>query len=152
MGIIRKLIFYTAIIATLVTLAPASLALAQDSGGSSMASELLDDLTTDDQADDLTKDKDKVKDKKKVKLEDDVNINLHFFISMGINMLAVLILILLVYYPGNRNTGQIFTFVLFNVVIFILTYVLNEVKISMGAASVCLPFFRCSGTAPEVFP
>lgn len=77
--------------------------------------------------------KEKKSDKKK-KEKDLVEINSGFFISLGINLLTILILILLVYYPNNRKLDYIFTFVLFNVVIFLLTYVLNEVKISMGAA------------------
>ncbi len=75
----------------------------------------------------------KSKEKKKDKKED-INLDDVFFYNLGINILAVLILILLVYYPGNRNKEQIFTFVLFNLIIFMITYVLNEVKISMGAA------------------
>jgi hypothetical protein len=77
------------------------------------------------------KDKDKKKDKEKV---DEVTITRDFFYSIGLNILSVLLLILLVYYPGNRNSEQIFTFLLFNIIIFIITYVLNQVKISMGAA------------------
>lgn len=136
MGVIRELILITFIFMVGVTVVPSTSATAQDSAGVSVVSGFLDDIPVDDQADidKNANEKSTAKDKKKVKVEEDVNINLHFFISMGINLLAILILILLVYYPGNRNTGQIFTFVLFNVVIFILTYVLNEVKISMGAA------------------
>ena len=46
----------------------------------------------------------------------------------------MLIIIFLIYYPNNKKLGYIFTFILFNIVIFLLTFVLNEVKISMGAA------------------
>lgn len=73
------------------------------------------------------------KDKKK-KDKDVIKINQTFFISLGINLATVLILILLIYYPNNKKMDYIFTFVLFNIIIFLLTYVLNEVKISMGAA------------------
>lgn len=78
-------------------------------------------------------DKKKDKEKKKDKVEE-VTLSISFLASFGINLLAVLCLILLVYHPGNRNSEQVFTFILFNVIIFIITYVLNEVKISMGAA------------------
>lgn len=75
----------------------------------------------------------KKKEKEKNKFEK-ITIDQAFLFSLGINLLAVIMLIVLVYYPGNRKSEQIFTFVLFNMVIFILTFVLNEVKISMGAA------------------
>jgi len=72
--------------------------------------------------------------KKKDKEKDKVQVNGVFFQSIGINIAAVFILIFLVYYPTYKNQDYIFTFLIFNLVIFILTYVLNEVKISMGAA------------------
>jgi hypothetical protein len=75
----------------------------------------------------------KKKDKKKTKVEE-ILITEVFYYSLGIDLLAVLLLILLVYYPGNRKPEQVFTFILFNVTIFMLTFVLNQVKISMGAA------------------
>ncbi|HOW30796.1 MAG TPA: DUF4956 domain-containing protein [Bacteroidales bacterium] len=75
-----------------------------------------------------TKKSDKKKDK------DVVQINGVFFTNLAIDISAVLILIFLVYYPTYKNQDYIFTFLVFNLVIFILTYVLNEVKISMGAA------------------
>ncbi|PKP23016.1 MAG: hypothetical protein CVU05_01485, partial [Bacteroidetes bacterium HGW-Bacteroidetes-21] len=76
----------------------------------------------------------KEKKEKKKKEKDVVKINANFFISIGMNLAAVLIIILLIYYPNNKKMDYIFTFVLFNIIIFLLTYVLNEVKISMGAA------------------
>jgi len=75
-----------------------------------------------------TKKSDKKKDK------DVVQINWVFFLNLGIDVASVLALIFLVYYPTYKNQDYIFTFLIFNLVIFILTYVLNEVKISMGAA------------------
>lgn len=75
-----------------------------------------------------TKKSDKKKDK------DVVQINWVFFANLAIDISAVLVLIFLVYFPTYKNQDYIFTFLVFNLVIFILTYVLNEVKISMGAA------------------
>jgi len=75
-----------------------------------------------------TKKSDKKKDK------DVVQINWVFFANLAIDISAVLVLIFLVYFPTYKNQDYIFTFMVFNLVIFILTYVLNEVKISMGAA------------------
>ncbi len=57
-----------------------------------------------------------------------------FFIRMLINVLSVTALIRLVYYPIYRKKDFFFTFFLFNIVIFILTYLLNKVDLSMGAA------------------
>ncbi len=75
-------------------------------------------------------------DKKKGKKSkvDEITINEVFYYSMAINLLSVILLIILVYYPGNRKSEQVFTFILFNVTIFLITYILNQVKISMGAA------------------
>lgn len=72
--------------------------------------------------------------KKKKKDKDVVKLNGAFFINLLINVSSVLFIIFLIYYPRNKKLGYIFTFILFNIVIFMLTYVLNEVKISMGAA------------------
>lgn len=72
--------------------------------------------------------------KKKKKDKDIVKLNNVFFINLAINLVSVLFIIFVIYYPRNKKPEYIFTFFLFNVVIFMLTYVLNEVKISMGAA------------------
>ena len=75
---------------------------------------------------------DKTADKKKNKKI--VEINDRFFISLGINLAAVLLIIFLIYYPNYRKLDNIFTFIMFNLVIFLLTFVLKYVKLSMGAA------------------
>ncbi len=72
--------------------------------------------------------------KKKKKDKDVIKLDEKFFINLLIDISSVLIIIFLIYYPRNKKLGYIFTFIVFNVVIFLLTYVLNEVKISMGAA------------------
>lgn len=74
------------------------------------------------------------KESKKKKDKDVIKLNADFFINLLIDVCSVLLIIFLIYYPMNKKLGYIFTFILFNVVIFLLTYVLNEVKISMGAA------------------
>jgi hypothetical protein len=76
--------------------------------------------------------KDKKSDKKKEK--DVIDINAKFFISLAIDIAAVLLIISLIYYRNYKKMDYIFTFITFNLVIFVLTYVLNEVKISLGAA------------------
>jgi hypothetical protein len=76
--------------------------------------------------------KDKKSDKKKVK--DVIEINETFYINLAIDIAAVLLIISLIYYRNYKKMDYIFTFISFNLVIFVLTYVLNEVKISLGAA------------------
>jgi len=71
-------------------------------------------------------------DKKKDK--DVIEINAKFFISLGINLITVALIILLIYFPNYRKMDFIFTFLIFNIGIFLLTFVLNKVKISLGAA------------------
>jgi len=90
-----------------------------------------EDITT---SDDTTVDIDKDSDKKKKKDKDIVKLNSKFFYNLLIDVVTVLLIIFLIYYPSNKKSGFVFTFILFNIVIFLLTYVLNEVKISMGAA------------------
>jgi len=79
----------------------------------------------------IEEDNDSLKTSKK---KEEVDINGLFFINLAIDLITVFIIVFLIYYPNNRRQEYIFTFVLFNIVIFLLTYVLNEVKISMGAA------------------
>lgn len=57
-----------------------------------------------------------------------------FFVHISINIITVLIILLLVYYPRNKKIDYLFSFFVFNIIIFLITYVLNEVKISLGAA------------------
>lgn len=57
-----------------------------------------------------------------------------FFIRMLIDVLSVTALVRLVYFPIYKKKDFFFTFFLFNIVIFILTYLLNKVDLSMGAA------------------
>lgn len=61
-------------------------------------------------------------------------LNKFFFIRLLINIVAVIILIRFIYYPIYRNKDFLFTFFSFNVVIFIITYLLNKVELSTGAA------------------
>lgn len=83
---------------------------------------------------DESSDKDKKSDKKKDKEKDVVEINLNFFLYLGLNLATLALIIVLVYYPRNRQYESIFTFLMFNLMIFMLTFVLNKVKISVGAA------------------
>jgi hypothetical protein len=73
-------------------------------------------------------------DKKADKKKKVVEINERFFISLAIDIAAMLLIIFLVYHPSNRKFEYIFTFILFNIIIFLLTFVLKYVKLSMGSA------------------
>ena len=59
---------------------------------------------------------------------------LKFFMRMLINFIAVLILFRLVYYPRYKNAENVFTYFIFNTIIFLITYLLNKAEMSMGAA------------------
>lgn len=68
------------------------------------------------------------------KKKNDIEINEKFWFSLLINVASMLIIIILIYYPNNRRYDSIFTFIMFNLMIFMLTFVLNKIKLSMGAA------------------
>ncbi len=68
------------------------------------------------------------------KKKDKIQIDETFFLSLLIDLTAVFLIIFFVYFPNYKKMDTIFTFIMFNLVIFLLTYVLNEVKMSMGAA------------------
>ncbi len=57
-----------------------------------------------------------------------------FFMRMLIDVLSTFILIWLVYYRIYNKKDFFFTFFMFNLIIFVLTYLLNKVEMSMGAA------------------
>ena len=57
-----------------------------------------------------------------------------FFIRLGIDLGSILILLFLIYLPNNQKREYIFTFMMFNIVIFNITFLMNDVQMSMGAA------------------
>ena len=63
-----------------------------------------------------------------------VVINKKFALGIGIDIAAMLMIFGLIYFPNYRNKEFMFTFFLFNIIIFIITFVLNKTNISMGAA------------------
>jgi len=63
-----------------------------------------------------------------------VSINKHFAYGFGIDVTTMLLIFGLIYFPNYRNKEFMFTFFLFNIIIFIITFVLNKTNISMGAA------------------
>ncbi len=77
---------------------------------------------------DIAEKKDK---KKNTKI---LEMNEKFIYSLAINLLNVALIIGLIYYPNYRKLDYIFTLIIFNLVIFLLTFVLKYVKLSVGAA------------------
>jgi len=71
---------------------------------------------------------------KPTKTVKEAEINRNFYINLFVDIAALLLIIGLIYYPNYKRLDTIFTFVLFNITIFLLTFLLNQVKISMGAA------------------
>ncbi len=57
-----------------------------------------------------------------------------FFIRLLINIIAAFILIRFIYYPVYKKKSFLFTYFMFNLVIFVITYLMNKVELSMGAA------------------
>lgn len=57
-----------------------------------------------------------------------------FFIRLLIDLVSVFILIRLIFYRNYKKADQYLTFFAFNLVIFLITYLLNKVEMSMGAA------------------
>ena len=51
-----------------------------------------------------------------------------------IDVVAIIFLVGLIYYPKHRNKGFIFTFVIFNIINFMICYLLGAAKIKMGFA------------------
>ncbi len=82
----------------------------------------------------LTTDKKKDKKKNKETEKDQLEISETFIVSLLINLATVFIIIMFIYYPNYHNQEIIFTYFLFNIAIFLLTFLLNKIKISMGAA------------------
>jgi len=116
-----KLVFFTLLLMCLLAPAPQRVFAQQDINSATT-------VQTDET--DTGKNTEK-KDKKKA---DDVEINMKFWISLAINIGTMLILIFLIYYPNNKRYDSLFTFIMFNLMIFMLTFILNKIKLSMGAA------------------
>lgn len=57
-----------------------------------------------------------------------------FSIRFLIDMVSVFVLIRLVYYRVYKHSDLFFTFFIFNIVIFLICFLLNKVELSMGAA------------------
>jgi hypothetical protein len=115
------------IVLFLLLLAPAPAAFAQDGSGGSTTEQ-----TTDDSSD--------KKKKKKVDSDEDFfnfqfeKLTSTFFLRLAIDLVSMFILIALIYYPNYNKKDFFFTFFMFNIVMFLITYLLNKVELSTGAA------------------
>lgn len=61
-------------------------------------------------------------------------LNWKFGIRLGIDLITTLLVIRVIYYRNYKRTENFLTFFVFNVVIFLITYLLNKVEMTMGAA------------------
>ncbi|MCC6370757.1 MAG: DUF4956 domain-containing protein [Bacteroidia bacterium] len=61
-------------------------------------------------------------------------ISLKLFFRLAIDFLSVFILVRLVYFRVYKRSELFFTFFIFNLVIFLICFLLNKVDLSMGAA------------------
>ena len=57
-----------------------------------------------------------------------------FFTRLIVDLISVFILVRFIYFPIYRNREYVFTFFIFNILIYLITFLLNKVEISMGAA------------------
>lgn len=57
-----------------------------------------------------------------------------FFMRLGINFISIFILIRFIYFKAHKSKEYFFTFFIFNLLIFLITFLLNKVDMSMGAA------------------
>lgn len=56
------------------------------------------------------------------------------FFRLLIDLVSVFILVRIIYYPIYKHRELFFTYFIFNVVIFLISFLLNKVDLSMGAA------------------
>ncbi len=57
-----------------------------------------------------------------------------FFIRLAIDLTSVIILIRFIYFQVYKTKDLFFTYIIFNLVIFLLSFSLNKAELSMGAA------------------
>ena len=57
-----------------------------------------------------------------------------FFLRLLVDLASVFILIRFIYYPNYRTKEFFFTFFIFNLIIFLVTFMMNKVEMSIGAS------------------
>jgi len=70
------------------------------------------------------------------KMEFELNglLTLNFLSRLSIDILAMVVLVRFIYHPIYKKKDYWFTFFLFNLIIFLMIYMLNKVELSFGAA------------------
>lgn len=63
-----------------------------------------------------------------------VKISSKISLRLLIDLIAVFILVRFIYYPNYKHRELFFTFFIFNLIIFFISFLLNKVDLSMGAA------------------
>lgn len=61
-------------------------------------------------------------------------ISAKIFFRLLIDLLSVFVLVRFIYYPNYKHRDLFFTYFIFNLVIFLISFLLNKVDLSMGAA------------------
>jgi hypothetical protein len=61
-------------------------------------------------------------------------LTLGFLARLGIDIVAMVVLVRFIYHPIYKKKDYWFTFFVFNLIIFLLIYMLNKVELSFGAA------------------
>jgi hypothetical protein len=61
-------------------------------------------------------------------------LTLSFLARLGIDILTMIVLVRFIYHPIYKKKDYWFTFFLFNLIIFLMIYMLNKVELSFGAA------------------
>lgn len=61
-------------------------------------------------------------------------ISIKFLSRFLVNIISTFVLIRFIYFPNYRRSDLFLTFFGFNIIIFMITYLLNKVEMSMGAA------------------
>jgi len=57
-----------------------------------------------------------------------------FFIRFLIDLVSISVIVYAIYFPNYRKRDHFFTFFMFNIVIYMISYLLSKVEMSFGAA------------------
>lgn len=57
-----------------------------------------------------------------------------FFIRFAVDIISVFVLIRFIYYSNYKTRELFFTFFIFNIIIFLMTFMMNRVEMSIGAS------------------
>lgn len=78
--------------------------------------------------------------------------SLEFFIRFFINISAVYALVMMVYYKSERDKTYVFSFMLFNIIIFFISWMMLKVNISIGVAFGLFAIFGILRYRTETIP